>query len=54
MLFLYPTVAHLVRSVAEKLPRLVDTLRNDLLPWIERTCGQHLPESFGAVMSQYG
>jgi predicted PurR-regulated permease PerM len=54
LLFLYPTIAHLIGSVGERFPALIDLVRNDLLPWIERVSGQTLPASMSAVMDQYG
>lgn len=54
VLFLWPTVAHIVGSVGERFPKLIDLARNDLIPWVETTFNIAVPANFSVVMEQYG
>lgn len=54
VLFLYPTIAHLIASVVERLPKLIDLVRLDALPWLERTFGFAAPQSISDVIHDYG
>ncbi len=54
VLFLWPTVAHIVDSIGTRFPHLIDAVRNDLVPWVETTFNVTVPANFDAVMSQYG
>lgn len=53
-LFLYPTVAHQIVRLADNLPKLIQSLETDLIPWIETNLGIDLPDTLSAGLSTYG
>ena len=54
VLFLYPTIAHLLVAVGEKFPPLLDLLRTDAIPWIEATFSIQVPANLSVAMTEYG
>lgn len=54
VLFLSPTVAHLVDRVGEVFPRLADLVQHDLLPRIRALAGDRVPADLDALVTQYG
>lgn len=54
VLFLWPTVAHIIGSMGEQFPKLIDLARNDLIPWVEATFNVTVPANFSSVMTDYG
>ena len=54
VLFLWPTVAHIIGSLGDRFPQLIDLARNDLIPWVERTFNVQAPSNLDAVMAEYG
>lgn len=53
-LFLYPTIAHQIVVISERLPRLLLLLQTDALPWVQRTIGVELPPTLSEAMREYG
>lgn len=54
LLFLYPTVAHLTKRIAEGVPALVDLIGTQALPWLERNLGVRAPASVDGLVEEYG
>lgn len=52
-LFLYPTIAHQIGNVIEGAPKLLNSARNDLLPWLENN-GVAIPTSAKDAFASYG
>ena len=54
LLFLYPTIAHQLGGLVEGLPRLVEVVQHDVLPWAEVNLGVRVPDSVSATIAEYG
>jgi predicted PurR-regulated permease PerM len=54
LLFLYPTIRHLVVTVSEGVPQLLDLLLNDAIPWVELQTGYEAPADLSALIAEYG
>jgi predicted PurR-regulated permease PerM len=54
LLFLYPTIAHLIDKVGEVFPRLADLLQHDLLPRVRALAGDRFPADLDALLAEYG
>lgn len=50
VLFLYPTLAHIVERIVEGVPKLVDLTENQWLPWLEATFGIDAPPTVREVI----
>jgi predicted PurR-regulated permease PerM len=53
LVFLYPTIQHLLETVVEGVPRLIDILETQALPWLERTTGSTVPASWSGLFTEY-
>jgi predicted PurR-regulated permease PerM len=53
VVFLFPTIQHLITTVVDGMPRLIDILENDAIPWIERTTGAVMPASLSSLVEEY-
>ncbi len=53
LLFLFPTIQHLIETVVEGVPQLIDILETQGIPWVERTTGTSLPASWSALFVEY-
>lgn len=53
-LFLYPTIRHLVLTVVDGVPHLIDLVQHDALPWIETQTGYATPASATQLVAEYG
>jgi len=54
LLFLYPTIYHLIRTVVDGVPALFDILQNKAIPWVEANVGYEAPASLSALVEEYG
>ncbi|MFT4626532.1 MAG: putative PurR-regulated permease PerM [Myxococcota bacterium] len=54
ILFLYPTVSHLLGGVLDGVPQLVDVVQTQVLPWAEADLGLQVPDSVSAAIAEYG
>jgi predicted PurR-regulated permease PerM len=54
LLFLYPTIAHLLSQVGEVFPSLLDRVQQDLLPQLRALAGDRIPADLDALVTQYG
>jgi len=54
VLFLYPTVAHIVRRIGEGGPQMLEMLETRALPWVEANLGWQAPESIEDALDEYG
>ncbi|MEZ4317155.1 MAG: AI-2E family transporter [Myxococcota bacterium] len=54
VLFLYPTIAHQIQSLVEGLPKLLNSVEDDLLPWLEANAGVQVPASIDEALAAYG
>ncbi|HHO49709.1 MAG TPA: AI-2E family transporter [Deltaproteobacteria bacterium] len=50
VLFLYPTLAHIVDRIVEGVPKLVDLTENRWLPWLEASLGLDAPPTVRDVI----
>ena len=53
LLFLYPTIQHLLQTVIDGVPQLLDIAETQAVPWLEATTGVELPASWSALFEQY-
>ena len=53
LLFLYPTIHHLIRTVVEGVPTLMDILERQAIPWVEANTGYEAPATLSALVSEY-
>ncbi|MBA2661863.1 MAG: AI-2E family transporter, partial [Bradymonadaceae bacterium] len=53
-IFLYPTLATQIGKVIERLPRLLEALQFQALPWFERTFNYNVPPTLAEVIERYG
>ncbi len=54
LLFLYPTIAHLLGALADGLPQLIELLQDRVLPWVEKNLKVTIPDSVSAAIAEYG
>lgn len=54
VLFLYPTVAHILTRIVDGVPKLVDLLETQALPFLREELGLQVPDNFRAILQQYG
>ncbi len=54
VLFLYPTVAHIVGRIVEGAPQIVDVLETRVLPWVETNLGWEAPATIEDAIAEYG
>lgn len=54
LLFLSPTIAHLISQVGDVFPQLADRVQNDLLPRLRELAGDRVPDDLDALIAQYG
>ncbi len=54
LLFLYPTIAHLISRMTTGIPALVVLLETETIPWLEQRMGMQLPDSASGLISEYG
>lgn len=52
--FLYPTLTTQVSKIMEHVPRLLTTLQEDLLPWLESQFDFNLPPTLSVAFDRYG
>lgn len=53
LVFLYPTIQHLIETVVEGVPRLIDILETQAVPWLEDLTGSNVPASWAALFEEY-
>jgi predicted PurR-regulated permease PerM len=53
LLFLYPTIQHLLETVVDGVPRLLDIVETQAIPWLEATTGTAMPASWSGLFDQY-
>ena len=53
VVFLYPTIAHQVEVLIEGFPSLVESIQNELIPWLESQ-GVAIPQSAEDAFAEYG
>ena len=54
LLFLYPTIRHLILTIGTSVPHLIGLLENDAIPWLEVQTGYTAPASVSALIAEYG
>jgi predicted PurR-regulated permease PerM len=54
LLFLYPTIAHLISQVGEVFPRLADLVQHDLVPRLRAIAPDRVPADLESLLAQYG
>ena len=53
ILFLLPTVRHLITTVVDGVPALLEVLETEAIPWLEANTGYEVPASWSALVSEY-
>jgi len=53
LLFLYPTIQHLIRTVVDGVPALIDILETQAIPWMEANTGYQAPASLSGLVAEY-
>lgn len=51
ILFLYPTIAHLITEISQGIPKLADLIQLQLLPWYENTARPWLQQNLGIELT---
>ncbi len=51
--FLYPLLAKQLFSIVEKFPSLLDSLQNELIPWLQEKISFELPPTLSEAAAQY-
>jgi predicted PurR-regulated permease PerM len=54
VLFLYPTVRHIIESITSGVPKLLQFLEMRAIPWAEGTFGWQAPASVSDAFAEYG
>jgi predicted PurR-regulated permease PerM len=54
VLFLFPTVRHIIERITTGVPQLILMLETRALPWAEETFGWDAPASIDEALTQYG
>lgn len=52
--FLYPTFVAQIDRVIQRAPELIELLRTQTIPWVEKTFEYKMPADVSAVVEQYG
>lgn len=54
VLFVYPTVAHILNRIVDGIPKLVDLFETQALPFVREQLGVEVPDNLRAILQEYG